>query len=432
MTDLFALSRAVIDEGKGTDQVGPINRINHQLSELRPDIAVVEAFSHSIVFRTDDGLVAFDTSNPSGGSKVVSEIRRWSGDRFNTIVYTHGHVDHVGGCGAFVADAASQGHPGICICGHENVAQRFDRYRMTNGYNQVINERQFGQFRRRGYGMTEADKPVTPFLPDNSPKPSLTYRDALTLDVGGLRIELNHARGETDDHTWAWIPKHKAICAGDFFIWSFPNAGNPQKVQRYPREWAVAMREMAAKGAELFLPAHGLPIEGAGRIRQVLTDVAEALETLVRETLSMMNDGARLNDILHSVSLSKAVLDKPWLKPTYDEPEFVVRNIWRLYGGWYDGNPANLKPAREQALARELASLAGGAGKLADRALEVADTDIRVACHLVELAVLAEPDSRHAHGVRAEIFQRRRNGETSLMAKGIFGHAANESKVKAE
>ncbi|MFN9779511.1 MAG: MBL fold metallo-hydrolase, partial [Alphaproteobacteria bacterium] len=165
MTDLFALSRAVIDEGKGTDQVGPINRINHQLSELRPDIAVVEAFSHSIVFRTDDGLVAFDTSNPRGGSKVVSEIRRWSGDRFNTIVYTHGHVDHVGGCGAFVADAASHGHPGICICGHENVAERFDRYRMTNGYNQVINERQFGQFRRRGYGMTEADKPVTPFLP---------------------------------------------------------------------------------------------------------------------------------------------------------------------------------------------------------------------------------------------------------------------------
>jgi alkyl sulfatase BDS1-like metallo-beta-lactamase superfamily hydrolase len=146
----------------------------------------------------------------------------------------------------------------------------------------------------------------------------------------------------------------------------------------------------------------------------------------------MMNDGARLNDIVHSVSLSKALLDKPWLKPTYDEPEFVVRNIWRLYGGWYDGNPANLKPAREAALALELASLAGGAGKLADRALEVADTDIRVACHLVELAVLAEPDNRHAHGVRADIFQRRRNGETSLMAKGIFGHAANESKAKSE
>jgi hypothetical protein len=29
------------------------------------------------------------------------------------------------------------------------------------------------------------------------------------------------------------------------------------------------------------------------------------------------------------------------------------------------------------------------------------------------------------------VFQARRNGETSLMAKGIFGYAANESKAKA-
>jgi alkyl sulfatase BDS1-like metallo-beta-lactamase superfamily hydrolase len=430
MADLLGLSRAVIDEGKGADQVGPINRINHQLSELRPDVAVVEAFSHSVVFRTDDGLVAFDTSNPTGGSKVVDEIRRWSKDRFNTIVYTHGHVDHVGGCGAFIHDAQSKGHAPVCVCGHENVSKRFDRYNMTNGYNLVINERQFGQFRRRGYGMSEVEA-SSRFLPENSPKPTKTYSERLDMDVGGLKIELHHAKGETDDHTWAWIPKHKAICAGDFFIWNFPNAGNPQKVQRYPLEWAQAMRAMSAKGAELFLPAHGLPIEGADRIRRVLGDVADALEKLVRETVAMMNDGARLNDIIHSVSIAKEVLEKPYLKPTYDEPEFVVRNIWRLYGGWYDGNPANLKPARESALAKEIAALAGGANRLAERALSLVGQDPRVACHLAELAVLAEPESKHAHAIRAEVFQTRRNGETSLMAKGIFGYAANESKAKA-
>ena len=186
------------------------------------------------------------------------------------------------------------------------------------------------------------------------------------------------------------------------------------------------------KKAELFLPAHGLPIEGRDRIRRVLGDVADALEKLVRETVAMMNEGARLNDIVHSVSISKEVLEKPYLRPTYDEPEFVVRNIWRLYGGWYDGNPANLKPARETALAKELASLAGGANRLAERALALAGHDARVACHLAELAVLADPDSKHAHAIRAEVFQLRRNGETSLMAKGIFGFAANESKAKSE
>ena len=84
------------------------------------------------------------------------------------------------------------------------------------------------------------------------------------------------------------------------------------------------MRAMAAQGAELFLPAHGLPIAGAARIRGVLTDVAEALEKLVADTLKMMNEGARLNDIIHTVSVDPAVLEKPYLKPMYDEPEFVL------------------------------------------------------------------------------------------------------------
>jgi hypothetical protein len=96
--------------------------------------------------------------------------------------------------------------------------------------------------RRRGYDIQGGQR----FKPAASPKPDLSFEDQLKLDVGGLDIQLRHAKGETDDHAWAWIPRHKAICAGDFFIWNFPNAGNPQKVQRFPVEWAAALREMGA------------------------------------------------------------------------------------------------------------------------------------------------------------------------------------------
>lgn len=428
MADLLAMSSRIIDSGDAPADLGPINRINHQLSAIADGIAVVEAFSHCVLFETDDGLIAFDTSGPQGGALVVAEVRRWRPDTpFNTVVYTHGHVDHVGGAGAFVADAEGRGDRRPRFAGHENVPKRFDRYVLTDGYNRVINERQFGQFRRAGYGMTDG---APRFLPPTSPKPDTTYSDTLPLEVGGLAVQLNHARGETDDHTWAWIPAHKAICAGDFFIWNFPNAGNPQKAQRYPREWAGAMRAMAAQGAELFLPAHGLPIAGAGRIERVLNEVAEALEGLVGDTLKLMNEGARLDDIIHSVRVDPEVLAKPWLRPMYDEPEFVVRNIWRLYGGWYDGNPAHLKPPADAALAAEVAALAGGPDKLAERALALADEDIRLACQLVEFAAQAAPEAMAVHGARAEIYQKRREAETSLMAKGIFGSAANESSAR--
>lgn len=440
MADLLALSEAVLDGGKGVNEVGPINRINHQLSVVADGIAVVEAFSHSVLFETDDGLLAFDASNVGGGARVVAAARRWRAARFNTLVFTHGHLDHVGGSGAFIDDASERGDPRPQVVGHANVAKRFERYRLTAGYNRVINERQFGQFRRRGYsisggsggsgGSDGADGET--FLPETVPAPDVAYEDRHEFSVGGLAVELNHARGETDDHTWAWIPEHKAVCAGDFFIWNFPNAGNPQKAQRYPLEWARALKAIAARNPELFLPAHGLPIAGAERIRAVLLEVAETLERLVADTLALMNEGARLDDIVHSVRVPPALLAKPYLQPLYDEPEFVVRNVWRLYGGWYDGNPAHLRPPQDAVLAGEVAHLAGGAVALAKRAETWADQDMRLACQLVEFAALADPEDAAVQAIRAEVYQRRRDAETSLMAKGIFGAAANESKDRAE
>ena len=84
-----------------------------------------------------------------------------------------------------------------------------------------------------------------------------------------------------------------------------------------------------------------------------------------------MNAGGRLDDAIHAVRVPTALEARPFLQPVYDEPEFIVHTVWRQYGGWWDGNPATLKPAPERALAAELAAMAGGPGALADRALEL-------------------------------------------------------------
>ena len=106
----------------------------------------------------------------------------------------------------------------------------------------------------------------------------------------------------------------------------------------------------------------------------------------------------------------------------------MVRNVWRLYGGWYDGNPAHLKPAPQAVFATEMAALAGGVDRLVARARDLADAgDLRLACQLVEMAVQAAPDDREAHGARAEIYEQRRKAESSLMSKGIYGWAVRQS-----
>jgi alkyl sulfatase BDS1-like metallo-beta-lactamase superfamily hydrolase len=415
MTALLDLSARIIDSGDITTRT---NRVTTELSEVADDVAVVEAFSHVWAVRTSAGLVLFDTSAAPFGAACRDALRRWAPDPVDTIVYTHGHVDHVGGANAWIEEAAAEGHPSPNVVAHEAVPRRFDRYDLTNGYNGVINQRQF-------------NLPSPQFFSDWV-HPTHTYEERMSLTIGEEAIELRHGRGETDDHTWAWLPERRTIFAGDFLIWNFPNAGNPQKVQRYPSEWAEALREMASAGAELFCPAHGLPIGGADRISMVLTTTADALDDLVTRTLALMNEGARLDQIVQEVEVDEETLLKPWLRPMYDEPEFIVRNIWRLYGGWWDMNPATLKPAPESAVATEIAALSGGAVRLAQRGREIAESgDLRLACHLVEMAALADPDDVEVHRARAEVYQRRRSEELSLMSKGIYGAAARESADKA-
>ncbi|MCP3911296.1 MAG: MBL fold metallo-hydrolase [Actinomycetia bacterium] len=417
------LSSRFIDSGVAD---GPHNRISEELSELGDDLALVESFSHVLLVRTDEGLVAFDSSGRRSGRDVVASIRGWSDEPIHTLVYTHGHLDHVGGSSAFAADADDRGRPRPRVLGHENVNLRLDRYDLTDGYNRVINLRQFGGVPMvGGEGMGGGRS----FVPDGTLRTDTEYRDRLTETIGGVELRFHHAMGETDDHTWTWLPDHSLISAGDQFIWNFPNCGNPQKVQRYPVEWAQSLRAMVSTGAELFVPAHGLPIVGTERIRQCLETVASTLEKLVDDVLAAMNTGARLDAIVHEVGVDPAVLELPYLRPLYDEPEFVVHNLWRLYGGWYDGTPSRLKPASDASLGLEIASLAGGALRLADRAQALAGKgDLRLACHLADYAAEAEPESKAVHTIRAEIYQQRRSAERSLMAKGIFDSARAESE----
>lgn len=419
--DLLQLSADIIENG---DNDRPFNRITQELTEVADGLAVVESFSHSIVVDAGDQLVAFDASHEHTGGAVVEAIQGWRHSPVSHLVYTHGHADHVGGSVAF--DAAFED---MVVVGHENVAHRFARYRDTNAWNVLINARQFGGV-RGDFSMGEADEPD--FIPKGTLAPTHVVDAHDTLTVGDRTIELHHARGETDDHLWGWIPDQKWLFAGDFVIWNFPNAGNPQKVQRYPLEWAAALRDMASRRPEILLPAHGLPVGGADRIEEMLTTIAGALEGLVRDVVAMMNAGEVLDTIIHSAGVDAELLAKPYLRPLYDEPEFVIRNIWRQYGGWWDGAPSRLKPAPDAALAHEIAALAGGTDRLTARATELLADDVRLACHLVDLAAWAAPDDPSVHGIRAEVYAYRRKLETSLMAKGIFAGAMRESTSLAE
>lgn len=385
--------------------------------EVADGVMFYRWFANVTALKTREGLVLVDTGAYFNSAETLRLLRMFSPDRVNTAIYTHGHVDHACGTPALLDEARKNNVARPRVVGHHAVAARFDRYKRTSGYNNVINTRQFS---RPSAWPTEYVYPDTYF--DNQ----------LNVVAGDHKFECHHARGETDDHCWVYIPQRKVLCTGDLIIWAVPNAGNPQKVQRYAREWAEALRVMAKLGAEVLLPGHGYPVFGALKVKRMLNDTADLLQDLYDQTVALMNAGATLDEVIHAVKPRPDLMEKPYLQPVYDEPEFVVRNIWRLEGGWYDGTPSNLQPATEGERAREIADLAGGVERLVGRALEkFASGDLRLAGHLIDWAVAAAPDNKAAHEARVKIFEARANAATSTMAHGIFSSAARASAERS-
>jgi len=402
MASLRALSTKLLAGEIAIDTMAP----RFVVEEVAANAFFVSSFANVTAFDTSDGLVLVDTGSFVLADKTRRVLREAVQSPAHTAFWTHGHVDHCFGVELYEREAGKPVH----VIAHEAVTRRFERYRLTHGYNQRINQRQFQ---------------TAVAFPREFRAPDETFADRRDVAVGGRRFELHHALGETDDHAWIWVPDAGVLCTGDLFIWASPNCGNPQKVQRFPREWAAALRQMATLPAEVLCPGHGVPIWGRAVVRRALEETASYLEALVEQVIALLDQGARLDEILAAVAPPPELAARPYLAATYDEPEFIVRNLYRLYAGWWDGNPAHLKPPREAALARELAALAGGATQLAERARAVADP--RLACELIELAALAAPDDAAIRSTRRALYQARAAEERSLMARGIYASASDES-----
>jgi len=368
-------------------------------------------------FDTDDGVVLVDTGTVQLAPALAESVRQRTDAAIHTAIYTHGHVDHAFGLESFLAP----GQQAPVVVAHSSMAERFDRYARTPRHNVALNNRQFsgkpGADAMAGAADVRWEAPTM--------LPTLTYDTELTIEVGGVTFELHHCRGETDDHTWVYCPDRGVLCPGDLIIWGVPNAGNPQKVQRYPWDWAAGLRAMAACQPRSMAPGHGGPVvDDPGLVQRILIETADYLDAIVERTIAVMEDGSPPHvDIVRAVELPHT--DSPWLQPVYDEGEFIVRNVVRYFGGWWTGRPSELKPAPRADVAREMVDLAGGVEALVARADALADDgDLRLACHLADYALEAHPGDATVATAVAGLYERRAEAETSLMAINLYRSAA--------
>ena len=395
---------------------------------------------------------------------VLSEAFFADGIFVSHCVYTHGHVDHVGAIPFIELAQKSAGHARpIELWAHERTAARFKRYVETSGYNARINARQFAIDHELLLPVFEGNRP-----PDKeySRLPGFDRAtNTFVLNINGLAIHLIHAKGETDDGTVVFLPKQSAegggglcptsvVCPGDLVINCVPNCGNPQKVQRFPFDWCESLRRVGALRADVMLPGHGPLAASPALVADIVSESAQYLQSICEQTLALLNRNVPLNDITRLVAPPRTT--KPYLRPVYDDPSFIVRNVYRLYGGWYTGYLPELHPAPHHHHGADIVRLSGGIKlfmAFVDQMLTAVNSEeegkikLRRALALVEpvaifvamkpaergalcadqgCPVVSRADTARFLALRRHLLTALSKGETSLMGRRIYAAGARD------
>ncbi|MEQ9501778.1 MAG: alkyl sulfatase dimerization domain-containing protein [Deltaproteobacteria bacterium] len=383
-----------------------------QLEPVADGLAMIHGFANvGLVYGRGAALVV-DVSARMLASAAIEALRRATDEPVGAIVYTHGHVDHTSGADLFLADAVQRGHPRPTVWAHALVQARFDRYAKTWGWNNEVNRRQFGM------------PPGTELFPKSFVPPDETYEEETAFDLAGERIELYHARAETDDATWVWLPERRAALVGDLIVHSMPNTGNPNKPQRFTLGWAEALERIRDMNPAYVIPGHGNPIAGDHALT-VLDDTARALRYLHDAVVERMNEGKWPQQIVdEGITLPDDLANAPHLAPIYGCAAFVVRDVLRCYAGWWNGDPAELLPAPRAQVAADLLELMDRDAVLARIEALKTNGELRRALHLVMTLVDAAPDDDDARRLAVSVLEAAAENEPSFIARNFYSAAA--------
>ncbi|MBN2240186.1 MAG: MBL fold metallo-hydrolase [Dehalococcoidales bacterium] len=370
-------------------------------------------FSYITWVITDEGIVVIDTGLDGAAAHANEDIARETGLPVKYIIYTHGHVDHAYGSSAFMEHKPK-------IIAHENMAERVKRYELVGGYIQKISAVQFNP--------AHLTMPPPPPPKDGEASfagrvyvpPTETYRDEYTFTLGGKTFELFHAKGESDDCTIVWVPEEKAVFCGDLLEASFPNLGNPYKVQRYAEEWAVALERALAYDPD-YAFGGDLIITSKPKIKEVFEENIELLRYLQDSVVAKLNEGKNLEQITEEVQLPAHLENSPNLSQTYSRREFAIYNIVKRYGGYFTFNPSSVLPRPKREIGAVVRNLAGSDDAIIDEADRLMnDGQLQLALETLDFILESDYENVPARRKRMEVLRKLADIDICFMSRNAY------------
>lgn len=358
-------------------------------------------FVNIAVFETDAGLVLIDSGYAPAGPALREALKSLSDKPVHTIVHTHYHADHAWGAWALLDMGPGGAAPRIVT-----TEEFIDQMGMD--------------LRSHGLVQRNNQQRTVPKTWDDVIRPSLTFHRRTTLSIGGEDFVLTHARGETEDQLWAWLPSRRIVVSADYVQDFLPNAGNGKRRQRFVEDWAQALRDMAALRPARVLTMHGPALTDEAVIQHKLAAHADALDSIAAQTLAGLNAGQRVDQVVQAVALPPALAQRPDLRPDYVSAQDIARMVVKQYGGWWDDMPSHWNPAPMPAQARAIAAAAGGARTLIARAKDTTASDPAVAAALADWAWLAAPQDAVVLQGALDVYAARVNEHTTTQEALVY------------
>nr|XP_039266186.1 putative alkyl/aryl-sulfatase YjcS [Styela clava] len=329
-------------------------------------VAVGFAIANSVMIEGDDGLIIVDTTE-SGEimQNIMEEFRKISTKPVKAVVFTHHHPDHVSGIVA-VLEEGNKIYPNqkIDLYAHESTSG----FMAAGGGLQDIGFkrafRQFGALVKRdrlahaGNGIGLELKFSKKLYHFEQPLPTITFKDKATFNVAGIKFEMIHTPGETDDTSAVWLPEKGVLLPGDNIYKSFPHLyairGSPVRDCKQWYESIDVVRELKAR---FLIPGHTRPLVGTEEIFNTLTIYRDAIKYVHDQTVRYTNKGYLPEDIIGKVILPDNLAQHPYLEERYGTVKSSAKGVYNQYLGWFNGEPVDLEPLHSKDRATRLVNL---------------------------------------------------------------------------
>lgn len=397
----------------GVGQEKPFLIVGTGTETVAPGLHILRGQGQSFVAETDAGLVVID-AGPGGPvtQGMIDAVRKLSNAPLHALCYSHGHVGYNSGVPMWLAHAEQRGDAPPRVIAHRNVLRRQARYRETEALQHRMAEIQFN--RPAGF----FDRRLTMHAPTE------TFDDRLQIGQGDSHVELRWAPSETDDAIALWSPSQRVLYGGAALIDSIPNIGTPFRTMRDTVRWADTLEALAALGARKAVREFGATLEGEEQVRHVLTHTARALRWLRAEVVRLMNEGHNERGVLARIRFPDELFGVEWMKPTYGDPGYIVRDIYRSENGWWDRNPTSLHPEAPETVGRAVAEAITDKRGVIARACGLAkEGRWQLALHVIDLLAIAEgdaPEIVEARSLKAEWLRERARQVPSYVSRNLY------------